>query len=62
MAEDIIRIIEEHTVNGIIFQIAETRYEFGRHYVLISNGIPGFHSTDLDRVQDYMHSITGLKQ
>ena len=60
MREEIIRVIEEYHVNGILFQIAETKYEFGRHYVMIMNGKPGFHSVDLDRVLNYMKSIIGV--
>ena len=56
MNEKIIRVIEEHKVHGITFTIVETLYEFGRHYVLLVNGEPGFHSIDLERVQDYMRS------
>lgn len=41
----------------MLFQIAETSYEFGQHYVLIINGEPGFHATDLERVQNYMNRI-----
>jgi len=54
MKEEIIRIVEEKEGHGVVFQIVETRYEFGRHYVLFMNGHPGFHSMDLERVQDYM--------
>lgn len=57
MSERIIRVIEEHhTNNGLIISIVETLYEFGRHYVLLVNGEPSFHSTDLERVQKYMRS------
>ena len=40
--------------HGVTYTIAETAYEFGRHYVLYANGIPGFHSTDLKLVRNYM--------
>lgn len=56
MREEIIRVVEEQVSRGIKFQIVETRYEFGTHYVLVVNGEPGFHSTDLERVQKYMQS------
>lgn len=57
MSERIIRVIEEHhTNNGLSFSIVETQYMFGRHYVFLVNGKPGFHSTDLERVQKYMRS------
>ena len=58
MSERIIRVIEEHhTVNGLTFSIVETQYMFGQHYVLLVNDKPGFHSTDLERVQNYMRSL-----
>ncbi len=57
MKEEIIRIVEEYRVRGILVQIAETKYEFGRHYVMITNGMPGFHSTDLERVRKYARSM-----
>ena len=59
--EKIIRIVEEEYVSGVCFQVAETEYEFGRHYIMLMNGEPGFHSTDLERVQNYMRSITGKR-
>lgn len=57
MAERIIRIIDRKVAHGIVAEIAETEYEFGRHYVLILNGRPGFHSVDYDRVEKYLNSI-----
>jgi hypothetical protein len=57
MNERVIRIVEEKKSRGILFQIAETQYEFGRHYVLVINGEQGFHSTDLERVQNYMNRM-----
>lgn len=56
MKEEIIRIVEEHQAYDLTYIIAETLYEFGTHFVLIVNGEPGFHSTDLERVQKYMRS------
>ena len=56
MEEKIIRVVEEQRAHGIICTIVETAYEFGRHFVLMVNGKPGFHSTDLERVQNYMKS------
>ena len=57
MREKIIRVIEEKRMkNGILCQIVETQYEYGTHYVLLTNGEPGFHSTDLERVRKYMRS------
>lgn len=56
MNEKIIRVIEEKQAHGTTCTIVETLYEFGRHYVLLVNGEPGFHSTDLERVQKYMRS------
>lgn len=55
--EEITRIVEEKESRGILFQIAETKYEFGRHYMLIINGMQGFHSTELERVQNYMKKM-----
>ncbi len=57
MREEIIRVIEEHNVGGTLFQIVETKYEYGSHYVLLMNGESGFHSTDIERVQKYMNSM-----
>lgn len=54
-----VSIIEEYNKNGICLQVAETRYEFGRHYVVLMNGEPGFHSTDLDRTLKYLRSTVG---
>lgn len=56
MNEKIIRIVEEERSHGITCTIAETMYEFGRHYVLFVNGEPGYHSIDYERVHDYMES------
>lgn len=55
--ERIINILMEKRAHGMLFQIAEAAYEYGIHYVLIINGIHGFHSTDYDRVKAYMNSI-----
>ena len=57
MAEKIIRIVEEKESHGLKFQIVETQYEFGTHFVLKINGEPGFHATDLERVEKYMNSF-----
>lgn len=57
MREEIIRVVEDRYVRGIHVQIVETRYEFGHHFVMLTNGIPGFHSVDLERVQKYMEDI-----
>ena len=57
MKEKIIRVITEKNVNGVLFQIAKSQYEFGTHYVLVMNGEPGCHSTDLERVEKYLASI-----
>jgi hypothetical protein len=54
MNEKIINVIENHHSNGLTYTIVETQYAFGHHYVLLINGEPGFHSTDLERVQRYM--------
>ena len=55
MSERIIRVIEEKQAHGITYSIVETEYEYGRHYVLLLNGRPDFHSTDLEKVQNYMN-------
>ena len=52
--EKIKQIIEEHMAHGLKFTIAETYYEFGTHYMLLVNGMPSYHSVDLDKVQEYM--------
>ena len=54
MSERIIRIVEQATSHGMTFTIAETLYEYGRHYVFYIDGQPDFHSTDLERVKNYM--------
>ena len=58
--EQIKRIMVKKNFKGIELVIAETYYEFGTHYVLITNGMPGFHSTDYDRVENYMNSLFGV--
>ena len=60
MNEEIINVVEEEQVNGILFQILECKYEYGTHYVFAMNGEQGFHSTDFERVQNYMKSITDI--
>ena len=55
MNEEIIRIVEEKKANGITFTIVETKYEQVRHFVLLMNGVPEFHSVDLERVRNYMN-------
>lgn len=59
--ERIVRIVEEMQVQGIRLQVVETAYEFGRHYVLLMNGEPGFANSDLDRVLNYMRSVAGVR-
>ena len=56
MKEKIIRIIEEEYAHGATYSIVESLGEFGRHYVLLFDGVPTFHSTDLERVEKYMKS------
>lgn len=60
MGEQIIRVVERKEAHGITVEIVEKRYEFGTHYVLLTNGEPGFHSTDLERVQKYMNSWVNI--
>ena len=60
MRERVLRVVERKTTNGIVAEIVETTYEFGTHYVLIINGHPGFHSVDLDRVENYMNDMIGV--
>lgn len=55
--EKIIRIIEERRAHGILFQLVETQYEFGYHYVCFINGMPDYHSVDLEKVREYMYSF-----
>ena len=55
MKEEIIKVVEEKTIGSMTVQIVETKYGYGTHYVLVVNGKPGFHSIDLDRVEDYMN-------
>ena len=54
MKEKIIRVVEETNAHGITCTIVETMYEYGRHYVMLINGEPGFQSTDLERVRKYV--------
>ncbi len=56
MREEIVRVVDEYRVRNIVVQIVETKYEYGRHYLMLTNGEPGFHSTDLERVQRYVKS------
>ena len=55
--EEIVRVVEEQRIGRFMFQIVESKYEFGTHYVLVTDGEPGFHSIDLERVQNYLKSI-----
>ena len=55
--EKIIRVVQEKSGHGITIKIVETDYEFGTHFVMLLNGKPGFHSTDLERVERYMNDI-----
>lgn len=55
--ERILNLIREERVGGMVYQIVETAYEYGRHYVLVINGRPGFHSVDYDRVEAHLNSI-----
>ena len=62
MSERIIRIIDECYCRGIHLQVVETQYEYGYHYVFVTNGIPGFHSTDLERVyKEYKFYVNLMK-
>lgn len=56
MSEKIVKIMDEYRVRDTVVQIVETEYEFGHHYVMLTNGEPGFHSTDLERVRKYARS------
>lgn len=62
MKEKIIRVVEAVEVKGLSMEIVETEYEFGRHYVFVVNGMPGFHSLDLERVRNYMYSSMPIKR
>lgn len=57
MDERIIRVVERRQVGRFEFAIVETMYEFGRHYVCLMDGEPGFHSVDLERVQNYVQDL-----
>lgn len=58
--ERILRIVDEVQAHGATFTIAETAYEFGRHFVIYINGVPDFHSKELERVRNYMRMWTSL--
>jgi len=49
------KVIEEkQSLNGILHQIVMTN-ECGGRYYLVSNGVQGFHSLNLDRVKSHMN-------
>ena len=54
MGLQIKRVIEDMHNNGVHFQLVEIS---GGSYMILMNGQPGFHASDLDRVRDYMHSM-----
>ena len=60
MYERILRVVEERKVHGIVFTIVETVYEFGIHYVVLTNGEPGCHSVDLETCREYVQGIVDL--
>ena len=54
MGLQIKRVIEDMHNNGVHFQLVEIS---GGSYMILMNGQPGCHASDLDRVRDYMHSM-----
>ena len=44
-------------ISALFSNIIQKRNSLGTHYVLVINGNPGFHSVDLDRVQNYMNEF-----
>ena len=48
-------IKEENLPNGLCIQIIKTD-ECGGRYYACCNGVPGFHSLDLERVEDYVYN------
>lgn len=49
-------IKEAYAHNGMLVQIIMTS-EFGGRYYLVIDGEPGFHSLELERVENYMNEI-----
>lgn len=49
-------IREERLPNGMLIQIVKTD-ECGGKYYMVTDGEPGFHSLDLERVEAYVDSI-----
>ena len=49
-------IREEILPNGMVIQIVKTN-ECGGRYYMVTDGEPGFHSLDLERVEKYVNSI-----
>lgn len=49
-------IREERLPNGMVIQIVKTN-ECGGRYYMVTDGEPGFHSLDLERVEKYVDSL-----
>ena len=49
-------IREERLPNGMVIQIIKTN-ECGGRYYMVTDGEFGFHSLDLERVENYVDSI-----
>ena len=60
MSERIIRIIDECYWRGQHLQVVKTKYWAGTHYVFMVNGMPSFHSTDLERVYKYYEDTVNI--
>ena len=56
---DFTLIREENLPNGLNIKIIKTN-EYGGRYYMVTNGEPGFHSLDLERVEKYVDSIVNL--
>ena len=56
--EKIVRVIETRSLpNGMEIKVVESIGDFGKHFLLLIDGEPGFHSTDLERVLRYMRDF-----
>ncbi len=56
---DYVVLREEHLPNGMVIQIIKTN-ECGGRYYMVTDGELGFHSGDLERVENYVDSIVRI--
>ena len=54
-------IREEVLQNGMVIQIVKTD-ECGGRYYMVTDGKPGFHSLDLERVEKHVNGIVEMSK